>query len=833
MKTIANALSRSIAVLGFAILLTTYGVSFAEDPSGTSEENTSIVVGQPKSIEITPATIQLIGPRGRQQLNTTGHYSDDQVSDLTRATQWESSNPEVAIVENNVVLARSNGQTTLTAQVGSHQESVEVQVRDYEIPAPVSFFNETVAALSKAGCNGGACHGSPSGKNGFRLSLWGFEPELDFETLTHEIYGRRINVFEPEQSLVLLKPSMGIAHGGGRRMSKGEVTYEVLKQWIAEGLHPDPEDAPSVERIEVFPRKRILYKPFTTQQLSVQGYYSDGTVRDLTPLVRFRSSNENIGEVDDSGLVTGVGRGEIAVLVQFHAKVANARIMFLEDIEGFVWNSPTENNYVDSHIHSKLQQLQISPSDMSSSAEFVRRVYLDAIGRLPTATEVSTFLSNNVDEEAVKRTALIDDLLERPEYATFWTLRWGDLLRSNRQKLTFAGIFKFQKWIEHAIRTNMPFDQFAKQLLVSTGSSYDNPAANYFRASRDPSDATETTAQLFLGVRMQCAKCHNHPFERWTQDEYYGIASFFARVGRKAGDEPDEEVVFVNRSGEVSNPRTGQQMKPWLLLKGEAEVAPQQDRREVFAHWLTDPENPFFAKAAVNRIWGYIMGKGIVEPVDDFRDSNPPSNEELLTALAQDFIDSGFDQKHVIRTILNSATYQLSSKKNEWNAEDDTYFSHSNVRLLSAEQLLDAICQVTDVPEKFPGLPAGTVATALPDPKIDNYFLKIFGQPQREMACSCERSNESNLSQALQMINGPTVHNKLRDDKGRINRLIEAGVADGDIVKELYLWSLGRPPTKTELLAATEHVESSEQRRQGLEDVGWALLNSKEFLFQH
>ena len=723
MKTIANALSRSIAVLGFAILLTTYGVSFAEDPSGTSEENTSIVVGQPKSIEITPATIQLIGPRGRQQLNTTGHYSDDQVSDLTRATQWESSNPEVAIVENTVVLARSNGQTTLTAQVGSHQESVEVKVRDYEIPAPVSFFNETVAALSKAGCNGGACHGSPSGKNGFRLSLWGFEPELDFETLTHEIYGRRINVFEPELSVVLLKPSMGVAHGGGRRMSKGEVTYEVLKQWIAEGLHPDPEDAPSVERIEVFPRKRILYKPFTTQQLSVQGYYSDGTVRDLTPLVRFRSSNENIGEVDDSGLVTGVGRGEIAVLVQFHAKVANARIMFLEDIEGFVWNSPTENNYVDSHIHNKLQQLQISPSDMSSSAEFVRRVYLDAIGRLPTATEVSTFLSNNVDEEAVKRTALIDDLLERPEYATFWTLRWGDLLRSNRQKLTFAGIFKFQKWIEHAIRTNMPFDQFAKQLLVSTGSSYDNPAANYFRASRDPSDATETTAQLFLGVRMQCAKCHNHPFERWTQDEYYGIASFFARVGRKAGDEPDEEVVFVNRSGEVSNPRTGQQMKPWLLLKGEAEVAPQQDRREVFAHWLTDPENPFFAKAAVNRIWGYIMGKGIVEPVDDFRDSNPPSNEELLTALAQDFIDSGFDQKHVIRTILNSATYQLSSKKNEWNAEDDTYFSHSNVRLLSAEQLLDAICQVTDVPEKFPGLPAGTVATALPDPKIDNYFL--------------------------------------------------------------------------------------------------------------
>jgi hypothetical protein len=553
-------------------------------------------------------------------------------------------------------------------------------------------------------------------------------------------------------------------------------------------------------------------------------------VRDLTHLVRYSSSNENVATVSRGGKVEAVSRGEVAVLVQYHAKVANARLMFIEDVDGFVWNDPPENNYVDTHVFAKLKQLQILPSEQCSDEEFVRRVYIDAIGKLPTADEANAFLA---DQDPQKRRKLIDALLERPEYATFWTLRWGDLLRSNRQKVTFPGIFKFQKWIENAVRDNMPFDEFARKLLVAKGSSFDNPAANYYRTSRDPTDATETTAQLFLGIRMQCAKCHNHPFERWTQNEYYGLAAFFTRVGRKPGPEPEEEVVFVSRSGEISNPRTGQQMKPWLLLKGEADISPGQDRRQVFADWLTSPDNPFFAKAAVNRLWGYCMGRGIVDPIDDFRDSNPPSNEELLNALADDFVKSGYDQKHIIKLIMNSRAYQLSSRKNDFNKDDELYFSHANVRLLSAEQLLDAICQVTDVPEKFPGLPLGTRATALPDPKIDNYFLKIFGQPQREMACACERSNESNLSQALQMINGPVVHNKLRDDQGRIKKLMDAGKSDAEIIDSLYLAALARQPGETELEAATKYLADSKDRRQGLEDVGWALLNSKEFLFQH
>ncbi len=426
-------------------------------------------------------------------------------------------------------------------------------------------------------------------------------------------------------------------------------------------------------------------------------------------------------------------------------------------------------------------------------------------------------------------------MLDTDDFASYWTLKWGDILRSNSKKLNAKGVHKFRRWIYDAVRTDKPLDQFARELLTARGSVYENPPANYWRASRDPLDATETTAQLFLGIRIQCAKCHNHPFEKWTQDNYYGIGAVFARVGRKPGFEADDEIIFVSNSGEVKQPRTGETMKPHLLLKGDVDVPADQDRREVFAEWLTAPDNPFFAKVAVNRIWGHLMGRGIVEPVDDFRDSNPPSNAPLLDKLAEDFIANNYSRKWAIRTIMNSRTYQLSSRKNDFNDDDEIYNSHAGTRMLSAEQLLDAICQVTSVPENFAGLPVGVRAVELPDPPTDHYFLKIFGQPQREMACACERSNESNLSQALQMINGPVVHNKLRDDNGRIAAAIAAGKDNATIINELYLAALSRPPAESELAAALKHVGENQdkERRMALEDVGWALLNSKEFLFQH
>jgi hypothetical protein len=507
-----------------------------------------------------------------------------------------------------------------------------------------------------------------------------------------------------------------------------------------------------------------------------------------------------------------------------------ASLVFLKDIEGFKWNNPPENNFVDHDMFEKQRQLQILPSDLCTDEEFLRRVYLDAIGVLPTVPEAQTFLA---DQAPDKRAKLVNALLDRPEYAEFWAMKWADLLRLRNNKVTLAGVYKFHHWLVSALRDNMPADRFARALLTADGSTFANPAANFYRTAADANDCTETTSQLFLGIRIQCAKCHNHPFERWTQDNYYGIGAFFNRVQKKPGAAPEELVVWVARAGEVTQPRTGKQMKPWLPLKGDADVPGDDDRREALAAWLTSADNPFFAKVEVNRMWGHLMGRGIVEPVDDFRDSNPPSSAPLLDHLAKDFVAHGFDRKHTIRTILNSRVYQLSSRKNDFNRTDTRYFSHATTRLLGAEQLLDAICRVTNVEEKYAGLPSGTRATQLPSPDVDNYFLKVFGQPARETACQCERSSDSNLSQALQMINGPLVHTKVRDEKNRLRTMAAATKTDSDIVTELYLAALSRPPSEAELAAATKHVSAGTDRMQGLEDVCWALLNANEFLFQH
>jgi hypothetical protein len=452
------------------------------------------------------------------------------------------------------------------------------------------------------------------------------------------------------------------------------------------------------------------------------------------------------------------------------------------------------------------------------------------IGLLPTSEEAQAFLA---DSSSDKRSTLIDQLLQRPEYAEFWGLKWGDLLRVNGKKVSAAGVHKFRRWIVDSIRQNKPYDEFVAELLAATGNTFNNPPANYYRTAADTNDCTETTSQVFLGIRIQCAKCHNHPFERWTQDNYYGIAAFFNRVQRKKTTNADDLVIYLARAGEVTQPRTGKQLKPWLPLMGDLDLAGPDDRRTAFIEWLRSKDNPLFPQAGVNRIWGYLFGRGIVEPVDDFRASNPPSNAALLEALSKDFVDHGFDQKHVIRTILNSRTYQLSSRKNEFNANDTKYFSHATTRLLTAEQLLDAICQVTGVDEKFKGLPGGVRATQLPSPDVDNYFLKVFGQPPREMACACERGSESNLSQALQMINGPLVHGKLREANNRFRKLVEAGKNDEEIVRELYVAALCRQPESAELEAAARHIAAQSDRLQGLEDVCWAILNAKEFLFQH
>ena len=798
---------------------------FATDPPSTAE------IGQPVGLALEPGRVELINQRTQQQLLVTGKYSGDEVRDLTAAATFASSNPAVAKVEGSVVLPVGNGEAVVTATVAGQTASVPVLVKNIEAPAPVSFKNETQMALTKAGCNMGACHGSPSGKGGFRLSLRAYDPELDIMTVRSEFFGRRTNIMEPAESLLLRKPLMEVAHGGGKRLKKGDPAHKVLEQWIGEGLRLDAATEPDLVRIETIPSKRVLKQLGTRQQIVVLGHFSDGSIRDVTALTDFTSSSESIGSVNVQGLVTKNGRGETAILARYLTGMSTTYLTFLEEVPGFAWNNPAESNFVDAAVFEKLKQLQILPSDVCTDDEFLRRVTLDLTGRLPSADEAKALIADVANPN--RRAVIVDRLLDSYEFASFWALKWGDVLRSNSKKLKTAGVHKFREWIYESVRSDKPLDQFARELLTANGSVFENPPANFWRASRDPLDATETTAQLFLGVRIQCAKCHNHPFERWTQDNYYGIAAAFARVGRKNSADADEEVIFTQAGGEVTQPRTNKQMKVHLLLKGDIDVPADQDRRTVFAAWLTSPENPFFAKSITNRIWGHLMGRGIVEPVDDFRDSNPPSNARLIDELSKQFVSNGFSQKWAVRTICNSRTYQLSSRKNGFNKDDEIYSSHANTRLLSAEQLLDGICAVTSVPEQFPGVPLGTRACELADPPTDHYFLKVFGQPQREMACQCERSSESNLSQALQMINGPVVHNKLRADNGRIATMIKDMKPDEEIIASLYLAALARTPAAEEMTASKTHIAAQTDRRQALEDVGWAILNSKEFLFQH
>ncbi|MGE5195629.1 MAG: DUF1553 domain-containing protein [Deltaproteobacteria bacterium] len=825
--------SRTQGVVAFLVAASGLAASArlaAEEKPQAAGQRPPVVVGDPATIALVPEKIVLTGKRARQQVIVTGQYANKDVRDLTPAAEFVSTAPQIIKIENGVVLPVANGTAQVVAKISGKEAKVDVTVQGMEQPAPISFKNGTLAALSKAGCNMGACHGSPSGKGGFRLSLRAYDPALDIVTLRSEYYGRRTNIVSPDESLLLRKPLMELAHGGGRRLKKHDPAHEILHDWIAEGLRLDPPAEPDVTKIQILPEGRVFQKDGTRQQLVVLAHFSDGSIRDVTPIACYSSSSESVAHVGDNGLVEKVARGETAILARYLDKMATSYITFLEDVPGFAWNNPPEKNFIDTLVNAKLKQLQILPSDLCSDEEFLRRAYLDATGRLPTVEETQAFLA---DGSPGKRDQLVDRLVDSDDYASFWTLMTGDILRSNAKKLNATGVQKFRLWIYESIRNDKPLNQFARELLTASGSAYHNPAANYWRASRDPQDATETTAQLFLGIRIQCAKCHNHPFERWTQDNYYGIGAAFARIGRKKGADTDEEVVFVSKAGEVTQPRTGKQMKTHLLLKGDIDVPAERDRREVFAEWLTANDNPFFARASVNRIWGQLLGRGIVEPVDDFRDSNPPSNAPLLDALASEFIKNGYSRKWAVKTIMKSRTYQLSSRKNQFNGNDEIYFSHANTRLLSAEQLLDAICQVTSVPETFPGAPVGTRAVELTEPPADNYFLKIFGQPQREMACQCERSNESNLSQALQMINGPVVHNKLRDANGRIAKLVGANKPDDEIINELYLAALARRPVAAELEAAKKHIAANSDRKLAMEDIGWALLNSKEFLFQH
>ncbi len=789
-------------------------------------------IGSPASVVIEPAETTLNGQRATGQLIASATDADGSQRDLTRALEWVSLNPEIATVSaKGQVVPRSNGTATIVARGGSVEVQTTVHVTGMDQPDTVSFRHDVIPAFSQAGCNMGACHGTPTGKGGFKLSLRGYLPGEDYFTLSRENGGRRINPFDADTSMILRKPLGELSHEGGLRLQRGTKTYEFLHDWIAEGARNDP-DAPAAVKLEILPGERILHAPATTQQTVVKVHYADGTMCDVTPICYYDSSNPEIASVDPDGHVTFKSRGEVAIIAHYLDLVAITRLTHLVEVPGFQVVDVPQDNLIDQAVFAKLNKMRIAPSEICTDAEFIRRVTLDTIGMLPTPEEVQAFLNNPSPN---RRQEMIDNLLQRPEFLDFWTLKFADVLRSNSRLIQSKGTHVFQRWIRTSLQQNKPMDQFVRELLTSDGSTFKNPAANYYRISRDPENSVETTAQLFLGVRIQCAKCHNHPFERWTQDDYYGFAAFFSKVRQKKGALPDEEIIFTADGGDVRQPRTGQVMKPKALGGPvlEPEASSSEGRREKLAAWLTGPENPFFAKSLVNRVWYHLVGRGIVEPVDDFRDSNPASNDELLNGLANDFVQSGYDLRHLIRSILTSRTYQLSARATDLNADDTLYFSHAYTKLLPAEVLLDAISAFTGTTTQFNGLPSGFRAVQLPDGKMENPFLKTFGRPARELACECERESDSNLSQALQLIGGETVNSKLRDDNGRIASLAKSDKTPEDITRELYLVALSREPNSTEMAAAVKHLTDSPDRRQAVEDLGWVLINSKEFLFRH
>jgi hypothetical protein len=784
----------------------------------------------PAELSIVPKQPRLIGRRSTAQLLATARSSDGSVRDETRSVEWVSLNPQIAqVTAVGQVRPVGNGKASIVARRGSLECSITVTVEHMEAPAPVSFRRDVIPAFSQAGCNMGACHGTPTGKGGFRLSLRGYLPDQDFSILSREVGGRRINPIAAETSLLLRKPLGEVPHEGGLRLSRSSKSYEFLHDWIKEGAKDDPGAVAAV-RLEILPDSRVLNGPSETQQVVVLVYGADKSVRDVTPICYYDSSNPSIAEVGPDGYVRFKARGEVAVIAHYLNLVANVRLTHLVDVPGFAAAEVPNDNVIDRAVFEKLNRMRIRPSEVCTDREFIRRVYLDVLGVLPKLEEISAFLADAPQE---RRTRLIDQLMSRPEFYDFWALKFADILRSNGRLIQTKGAYVFHRWIRENIERNVPMDRLVRELLTADGSTFRNPATNYYRISRDPESAVETTAQLFLGVRIQCAKCHNHPFERWTQDDYYGFAAFFSQVGRKKGNLPDEEVVYATGAGDVRQPRTGRTMAPKALGGPVLDNAAEKDRRVRLATWLSSPENPFFAKSLVNRIWFHLLGRGIVEPVDDFRDSNPACNDELIDGLATEFVKNRYDLKKLIRSILRSRTYQLSATTNPLNADDGLYFSHAQTRLLPAEVLLDAISAVTDTTTAFDGLPKGARATQIPDGKMENPFLKTFGRPARELACECERESDSNLSQALQLIGGATVNGKLRDDNGRMAQLAKSGKTPEEVTKALYLVALSREPNSSEVAAAVKHLKAGKDFRLAVEDLGWVLINSKEFLFRH
>jgi hypothetical protein len=795
-------------------------------------------------LEIHPDAIAFRGPDDAAQLVLTASLANGWLVDLTSDVKYAVEDPNVVRVSSTGrIVPLANGHTTVTASYGDKVVRLSVSADRFDDDRPINFTNQIVPVFTKLGCNSGGCHGKGSGQNGFKLSLLGFEPQVDYNALVKEDRGRRIFPAAPDHSLLLEKASGVIAHGGGKRMEPGTDEYRLVRRWVASGVPFGEKSDPFVTRISVFPEHRILTRQ-SKQQFAVYAHYSDGSVEDITRRAQYESNDQEVAVVDGAALVRTLSMsGEAAVMVRYQEHVATFRATVPLGAPVPQWSFAAQS-LVDGYTAKKWRELGLVPSELCSDGQFVRRICLDLTGTLPTPARVLAFTA---DTDPGKRDKLIEELLAGSDYSDFFANKWADLLRVKRHgdPERARGTFAFHDWIRNAVATDMPYDEFARAILAATGDEVSSPPTVWYKELRNPEQFVDDTAQVFLGLRLACAQCHHHPYERWSQDDFWGVAAFFGRVGRKAVIAPDElepgrqgtrQIIYPRSSGTVINKKTSQPAVMRALDGAPVNPAVDQDPRQLLVDWMVDTKNPFFARAVVNRYWAYFFGRGIVDPPDDMRVTNPPSNPELLDALAKDLVEHHYNLKSVIRTIVKSRTYQLSSVPNEFNSHDKQNFARYYPRRMAAEVLYDAVNLVADSPAGFGTLPqdrhAPRRAIQLPDESFPSYFLDVFGRPQRISACECERVADANLAQALHLLNSDEVQGKLARPGGRADTLAKDKRPEADKVDELFLWAFARKPTPAQRELALAHIaKHTADKKVAYENILWALLNTKEFVF--
>lgn len=776
-----------------------------------------------------PPQLTLTGAGARYTLLLDRQVAPDRLVDATSTAQFSSSAPQICRVsETGELTAVSDGSATITMEVAGQRVRTAVTVKDTLVPRAINFENDITPLLTRFACNYSGCHGKAEGQNGFKLSVFGFDPGADYNALVKETRGRRVFPAAPDRSLLLQKAAGVVPHGGGARLATDSREYELIRAWIATGLPIGSEAAPKVTSIELTPGERVLEQQ-TAQRLRVVARYSDGREVDVTTLAKFQSNNDTVASVDESGLVSVAETpGQVAVMASFAGQVDVflAMIPRREKIESYP--KLPEANFIDRLVHERLRRLQILPSELCDDATFLRRATLDVIGTLPTADEARQFLS---DRSPDRRARWVAALLDRGEYADYWALKWADLLRVERQALNHKGAHDYYEWIRDSFATNKPLDRFAAEVLTADGPLSETPPAHFYKVVTKPGDVASTLSQVFLGVRIACAECHHHPHDRWSQEDYFGMASYFQPLSRKPS--PRGESLVAQGMSQAKHPRSGEIIEAHPLGAAIVESDAQGDRRGELAQWLTAPSNPWFARNIANRIWAHLMGRGIVEPVDDVRATNPPSHPELLDALADELVKNKYDVRSLIRTIMASNTYQRSSHPTDTNAGDEQNFSRALFKRLDAEVLMDAVCQTTGVPEKFQGVPSGSRAIQLWDSRVNHYFLRLFGRPLRATACTCERNVEPNVSQVLHLLNSPALQAKLSHRGGRLAQLVPAMTDNARLVDELYLTFFARHPSAEERQVAEQFMAQSGDRAQAAQDLAWSLMNTLEFVFNH